>query len=359
MDFRELVGDDIAGVIDQAWVPTQVQRELIPRILRGADAVATSPTGSGKTLSYLLPIFRAIELMPQQPPDKRVRALVLAPTYDLAAQIHDQARRLWDKIADKTGFTGARPVLLMGGAAIGRQVESLKEKPKIAVGTPGRVLELINIKKLTVHFVKFAVLDEWDRLLDKNNRENVAAVLKAIPKERQTILLSATKPAAAQLSALEGITKNAVHIHADSPDTLQHLTIVCERRDKFAELRKLCRGGSKVLVFVKNAGEAQRVMERLCYHDIQAAALSADMSGAVRKQALSSLRDGKLAVLVATDAAARGIDIPGLDMVVNMEPPQTANEYLHRAGRTGRMGREGLVITLATEGERLRGAFKC
>ena len=362
MTFRGLVGDLLGAALEKQGItdPTEIQKSAIPASLEGRDIVAASPTGTGKTLAYLLPIFCGLEFDIKS--ERRIQALVLAPTYELAAQIHAQARLLWEN----AGFDKKiAPILLIGGASPIRQIAALKDKPSLAIGSPGRVADLIRMKKLRVHFVKTIVLDEWDRLIDKNGQEHIGAILKAIPKDRQTLLISATAPRNKLPEFLrEPVFVNQTQGEAEAkfkmPETLRHSAIICERRDKFTELRRVInRGrdsdkGFKALVFVKDGGEAERTAERLNHHGIKAEALWADLSGSQRKTAIGRLREGRITVLTATDAAARGIDIPGLPWVISMEPPWSHGEYLHRAGRAGRMGTDGMSLTFATPKEKTR-----
>jgi len=344
------VGRTLAEALNKKDInaPAAVQAEVIPQALKGRDIIAVSPTGTGKTLAYLLPVFHSLSASPETV--KRVQALVLVPTYELAAQVQAVSRELWED----AGYPGAKPVLLVGGAGIERQIAALKEKPRVVIGSPGRVAELIKLKKLTVHFVKTVVLDECDRLIDKNNLEHVRAVLKPIPRERQMLLFSAT--AKEKSEVLNSFARDPLYIRIGETVDLTHRATVCERRDKFSRLRGLIHMEKieKALLFVTNSGDACRAAERLNFHGVKTAALSAVLAGAERKTAINRLRDGKITVLAATDAAARGLDIQGLTHVINMEPPHTAEEYLHRAGRTGRMGRPGTAVTLVTENEKVR-----
>jgi len=320
-----------------------VQSEAIPFIRAGRDVIAASPTGTGKTLAYLLPIYEKLDQSPELV--KRLQVLILVPTYELAAQVYDVACRL----------PGKKPVLLVGSAGIGRQIEAMKDKPQVVIGSLGRVVELIKMKKLTAHFIKTVVLDECDKLVDKNSIDHLSFILKAIPRDRQVLLFSAT--AKENVEILNNFLIEPLYI--DCKGLLQniiHRVETCERRDKHAVIRRILHQEkiTKTLLFVKNAGDAEQAAEKLNHHNFKAAALSANMTGIERKTAINRLRNGDIAVLSATDAAARGLDIHGLTHVINMEPPMSADEYLHRAGRTGRMGADGTVITLVSAGERVR-----
>jgi len=336
--------------------PTPIQAEAIPEILRGGDFVLSSPTGTGKTLAYLLPAFAKLsddtELV------KKVQVLILLPTYELAAQVWNVASALWRE----AGVGGAEPVLVIGNAGIGRQIEALKKKPRVVIGSPGRVCELIKLKKLVTHFVHTLVLDEGDRLADKTTLEHLTEIVKTIPrKSRQTLLFSATAKITAE--RFHDFFDNPRFIsiggtkRTEIPRGIHHIAVSCERRDKLKAIRGYIHGNKveKALLFVRNAEEAQRMAERLSFHGIATLAISSNHTGPQRKTAINKLREGGVTLLVATDAASRGLDIPALTHVFHMEPPFTAEEYLHRAGRVGRMGNSGesVVFVSGKELERL------
>lgn len=348
MGFVELIGEGMAAALEKRSItePAEIQALAVPAVMAGGDVIIRSPAGSGKTLAFLLPIYMKLDISA-----KTTQALVMAPTYELAAQLHTVAAELWDLF----GYDPGKPALFVGGANLKRQVEALRDKPRIVIGTPGRLAELLNLKKLSVHFVKTVVLDEGDRLMAEEQLPSVKVLLKAAMRDVQVVLASATLSGKAADTA-ESIMKEPVTVTAAGLDSaVTHTAVICQRREKYKALRTVIRSENitRGLLFLRSALEAEEAAERLNYHGIRTLALSSAEDGPARKAALNSLRDGGTAILAATDAAARGLDIQGLTHVINMDPPRDKTEYLHRAGRTGRMGKPGAVITLATENEGL------
>ena len=325
--------------------PTKIQALAIPEILAGKDLLGQAPTGTGKTLAYLLPLFQRLDAE-----KKELQALILAPTHELAMQIHRQAALL----ADASGIAVAS-VPIIGQVNIARQIESLKTKPQLVVGSAGRVLELIGKKKLAAHQVKVLVLDEADRLLDEQNAPAVEGVVRALKRDRQIVLLSASLPAAVADKAA-AFMKTPVRVADEAkmtvPERIEHEVAVAELRDKFDVLRRLVNRLElqRALVFVEG-GDAERVLERLLFHGLPAAGLAGGARKEERQQALADFRRGAVRLLVATDLAARGLDIPDISHVINLSIPEAADVYLHRAGRTGRAGKPGTVVSIATRGE--------
>jgi superfamily II DNA/RNA helicase len=255
------------------------------------------------------------------------------------------------------GKTDGAPCLLIGGTGIARQMEALKLKPRLITGTPGRVLELIKLRKLKPHTVKALVLDEGDRLLLGDSKEAIKDIIKALPRDRQVLLFSATVTDKAEAAAKEYAPNAGIMRMGDKlPDSITHKAVICKRREKLIALRSVIHNEriKRALVFFANGTEAEHAAEQLNFHHIPAAALSARSNSQERKTALTRLRDGAVKVLTSTDAAARGMDIEGLDCVINADAPKDTETYLHRAGRTGRMTSKGLAVTLATENEARR-----
>lgn len=326
--------------------PTPVQQQVIPLALAGKDVVGQSATGTGKTLAYLLPLLQKIDTGRRE-----TQAIVLAPTHELAIQIH---RQLEDLI-QKSGLP-ATAAPMIGNVNISRQIDKLKEKPHILVGSSGRILELIQKRKLSAQTVKTIVLDEADRLLDDNNRDSVKAVIKTTQRDRQLLLFSATFTPAVREQA-EGLTQAAVWVElADEtkvPAGITHLYVVAEQRDKFELLRKLTGhlAVQKALVFINKSENILAVTEKLAYHGIAVAGLHGSSLKNERKKAMDDFRSGRVKLLVVSDLAARGLDIPDVTHVFNLEFPEDPKLYLHRAGRTGRAGKSGTVLSLVTSGE--------
>ena len=330
-------------------IPTPVQAAVIPEALTGRDVIGHSATGTGKTLAYLLPLFQKIDSSKRE-----VQGIVLAPTHELVMQIFRQAELL----AQNSGipvFTAA----IIGEVNIARQIDKLKEKPHLLIGSAGRVLELIQKKKINAQTIKTIVLDEADRLLDDNNRAAVAAVIKTTQKDRQLLLFSATIPQETLVAAAQWL-RDPVHaaIQNDSPlpSGITHVYFLAEARDKVVVLRKLLAGiqPERALVFVNTAPAIAETVAKLNFHGVAAAGLHGSANKAERQAAMQDYREGRVRILVASDLAARGLDIDGVENVINLDLPETAQSYLHRAGRTGRAGASGRVFSIVDRGESRR-----
>lgn len=330
----------------QLQIPTQIQEQMIPQVLAGENVLARSATGTGKTLAYLLPLLQRID-----PGKKEVQAVILAPTYELAMQIYRVLGALVQEAA-----LDVKAVSLIGGAALTRQIEALKKKPQIVVGSAGRVLELLRKHKLSLTSVRTLVLDEVDRLLDEQNAPTVEIVMKEVPAQRQLLMVSATLPARTQ-KVIERLEKKVNLLEAASevklPEQLIHCYVKMEHREKLDGLRKVLHAldVKRALLFVEQQGRLETVLEKLQHHGLKVAGLRKDAGKQERKEALEAISKGKISLLVATDLAARGLDIPGVTHVINLDFPDEPQTYLHRAGRTGRAGQEGMVVSLVTQGE--------
>lgn len=336
----------IAGLHKDTIVePTEVQQKTIPMVMENQDLLATAATGSGKTLAYVLPAFNRIE-----PDSKALHTLVLAPTHELVVQINTVIKQL-----AKNSETPVRSTTLVGGVNIKRQIEALKSKPQIVVGTPGRVLELIKMKKVKAHQVKTVVIDEADKLLADSNHDTVKAIVKTTLRDRQLLAFSASLHPATQTRA-EALMKDPtiVNLTTTKQNTdIQHLCMVVERRKKVIALRKLLHAiqPEKALVFINRNELIQEVVSKLNYHQIKAVGIFGNATKPERKKALDSFKNGKSKVLIASDLLARGLDVKGVTHVINLDLPADVNEYIHRAGRTGRAGQEGTSISLIDENE--------
>ncbi len=333
-------------------VPTQIQEEVIPEVLAGKDVVGQSATGTGKTLAFLLPLFQKIDHAKRD-----TQAIVLAPTHELAMQIFREAQLL----ADNSGLPVTSSVII-GDVNIARQIDRLKERPHLLVGSSGRILELIQKRKINAQTVKTIVLDEADRLLDDNHRVSATAIIKATQKDRQLLLFSATIPAAAMEKAL-GMSNAAVVVTiaapAAVPAEIEHLYFVVETRDKIEFLRKLLASlqVDRALVFVNTSIAIEETVAKLCHHGVAATGIHGSSVKKDRQGAMESFRDGRTGVLVASDLAARGLDIAGVRCVINLELPEDPQAYQHRAGRTGRAGATGMTLSIIDRAEEKRIAF--
>ena len=350
-DFEKLgLEAALAAALEKQGIetPTEIQRQIIPQLLAGRDVIGRSETGSGKTLAYLLPIFQGLDLSL-----RGTQAIILTPTHELAAQVFHQAELLEQNAGLEVGCA-----LLIGAAGMGRQLERLKAKPRIVVGSCGRILDFIRKRKIQAHLVRTIVLDEGDRLLEDGNFADVEAIIKATLWERQLVLLSASVDAETKSRAAGLMKPDMIDMQAKSggivPKNIVHYYILTTPREKFVNLRKILAGEKpeKAIVFLNNPENIEVTVDKLCYHGIKAAGIYGQAGKQDRKKALEDFREGRIAVLVASDIGSRGLDIPGVTHIINLDVPEEPTHYLHRAGRCGRGGAPGVVITLVTPYER-------
>ena len=324
--------------------PMPVQEAAIPVLMAGKSAMLVSRTGSGKTLAYLLPILAGID-----PDSMRLQALILAPTHELAMQI----QRVAADLSREAGL-GVRVQALIGGAAVSRQIEGLKKKPHLAVGSAGRVTPLMEQGKLKLRDTTWLVLDEADRLLVEEGLEHIRTITAAVGPETRFVFVSATEgPATTRVARGLAPHLEFVRTQGGISPAIRHCYLVCEERDKIEWLRKALRGLTprRALVFVHRGASAERMAERLDYHQLAVADLHGARDKFDRQAALEDFRKGKANVLIASDIAARGLDISEVELVANVDVPSQSRDYLHRAGRTGRAGAPGLVLSLMTPDE--------
>jgi superfamily II DNA/RNA helicase len=322
--------------------PSPVQAQAVPALLAGKDLLMQSQTGTGKTLAYLLPALERID-----PEKAGVQVLVLVPTQELGIQVRDVAKKLLEG-------TGIGVAALIGGANVQRQIESLKKLPKLVVGTPGRVLDLIRQQRLSGLGVRVMVLDEADQL--QEHFRDVEAILKATSPSRQTIFCSATMAGPALAWAKKWLKEPVeVRIEAEKalPDTLTHLAFLVDQRDKLPFIRRLVHhyapGGA--IAFVNDDEDLPLFVDKLRHHKVSAAGLFGGIKKLERAATMRDFRAGKLKLLVATELAARGLDLSQVSIVFNFDLPTDAAHYVHRVGRTGRMGKAGTAITLVAPKE--------
>ncbi|HEY9721683.1 MAG TPA: DEAD/DEAH box helicase [Oscillatoriaceae cyanobacterium] len=330
--------------------PSPVQAAALPPQLSGRDALVEAPTGTGKTLAYLLPLLARLDAVPPAegnpaPP----QALVLVPTPELAMQVRDVARGLWE------GAQGD-VVAIAGGGNPARQVETLKKSPRVVIGTPGRLLEFVKTKKLPLASLRVLVADEVDLLLDQGNRGDVEQVLRQAPVETQRVFVSATLGAEAESWAEKLLkTPEVVRVSGELklPETITHLAFVVDQREKLPFIRKLVAHYEPVgaIAFANRNEAIPELVSKLRYHKIRAAGLHGAARKDERAAVMRDFRAGKLQMLVASDLAARGLDLSGVSVVFNLDLPTDAEHYVHRVGRTGRMGRQGTAITVVSPQE--------
>lgn len=348
MSFSDLhLPDDLIAALGRQLIsePTPIQAKALPVLFEGQDAYLHAETGTGKTLAYLLPLFCRIDAGLAA-----TQLIIVAPTHELAIQIHRQCTDL----AQNAG-RAIRSVLLIGGTSTERQIEKLKKKPHIVVGSPGRIGELLAKGKLKAKDVRTIVVDEADRLLNDESLATLLPIIKAAPAKRQLVFASATVEPDTT-AAIAALAPGLAMLQAGAAavnENIEHLYLVCEERDKPDELRKLLHAldPERAIVFVHRNDVAEKIAERLAHHHVSAVDLNAARDKLDRKEAMDGLRSGAVRVLIASDIAARGLDIKGVTHVFNFDVPTMSKAYLHRVGRTGRAGAKGLAISLATEVE--------
>ncbi|MFJ8267651.1 DEAD/DEAH box helicase [Peribacillus asahii] len=335
--------------IQQAWnksgfaQATPIQLKAIPQIMEGKDVIAESPTGTGKTLAYLLPLLEKID-----PDQSSPQALILASSRELVMQINEEVR-IWSQGSSINGAA------FIGGANVKRQLEKLKKRPQVIAGTPGRIQELITQKKLKMHEVKTIVLDEGDQLLVPEHLTTIRNIVKTTLKDRQVMMFSATLPQETEQAA-RAFMNEPVTIKVDKSEKMQskvdHMYFVVEKRDKFKILEKISRlEGMKGLAFINDIGELNVIGEKLKYKEVEVGLLHGESNKVDREKALRKLKSGKHPLLLATDVAARGLDIKGLTTVIHVDLANSIDQYVHRSGRTGRAGADGTVMSIVTERE--------
>jgi len=325
--------------------PTPIQTIAYPVLLEGKDAYLNAETGTGKTLAYLLPLFCRID-----PKLAATQLMIVVPTHELALQIQRQCCDL----AQNAGWP-IHTLLLIGGTIIDRQIEKLKKKPQIVVGSSGRLRELIQLGKLKAHQIKTLVIDEADRLLSKESQPAIRELLHVLPRDRQLVFVSATEQAES-MEAIASLSPQLVMLQtAEAPmnPNIEHLYLICEERDKPDVLRSLVHAlePERVIVFVHRTETAEIVAAKLAFHHIPVVQMHGAFDKEERKRAMEDFRSGRTKVMLASDIAARGLDIPGVTHVFNLDAPTLSKAYLHRVGRTARAGASGVAITVLTEFE--------
>jgi len=347
VSFAELkLNSNILDSLNKAGFtkPTPIQSQFIPVALTGQDVMGQAKTGTGKTAAFLLPIFQAIK-----PGVGKPQALILAPTRELALQIHGEIGRLGS-------FLGFASITLYGGASYEPQIEALSSGVDIVVGTPGRIMDHMRSQRLDLSGIKIAVLDEADRMLDLGFRKDIEYILRHCPSQRQTLLLSAT--------IADDIKKLAQRFMIEplevwtSPesltvDSVEQSFFVCERDEKFPILLKLLEVENPELsiIFCGTKMGAKRLAEKLKRLYINAREIHGDLQQARREKILGRFRTGEVKLLIATDVASRGIDVQNITHIINWDIPYKIEDYVHRIGRTGRIGRSGKAFTFVTREE--------
>lgn len=348
MPFQSLgLAPSLIKAISHYPKPTPVQTAAIPAILSGRDALAAAQTGSGKTAAYLLPLLqRWLNTEPAAP--RRLHTLVLVPTRELAVQVTEYALRYAVHLPRRIKIIGA-----FGGVSINPQMMALRGGTDILVATPGRLLDLIDHNAVSLATVSALVLDEADRLLDLGFADELQRLLSLLPKRRQNLLFSATFPEAVQTLAQEILNDPAMIDLEPEPvaqGVIEERAIEVDAAKRLPLLRHLIKTNDwrRVLVFVASQYAADHVADKLRRNGISAVAFHGELSQGARTQALTDFKDSLIHVLVATDLAARGLDIIQLPVVLNYDLPRSAVDYVHRIGRTGRAGESGVAVSFIT-----------
>ncbi|MDC3030491.1 DEAD/DEAH box helicase, partial [Candidatus Pelagibacter sp.] len=347
MDFNELpIENKLKNSIKFAdfKTPTPIQSKSIPISLTGKDILGTAQTGTGKTLAFTIPMINKLIL------DKNAMALIICPTRELASQVMQTVLKL------NIREIGIGNALLIGGEGMQKQLKKLKKRARIIVGTPGRINDHLKRQSLNLSKVSYLVLDETDRMLDMGFTPQIELILKYIPKQHQTLLFSATLPNNI-LRISEKYLNNPERVAVGSLSTpiekIKQETFQINQDKKYNELiNQLVERSGSILVFVKTKHGADKIVKRLKYDGHSADAIHGNLRQSKRERVINNFRNGKSRILIATDVAARGLDIPLIQHVINYDLPQVPEDYIHRIGRTGRAGKEGSALTFLTPSDR-------
>ncbi|MHC5063590.1 MAG: DEAD/DEAH box helicase [Planctomycetota bacterium] len=353
MNFSELqlLEPILRAISEQGYeTPTPIQTQAIPPLCEGRDLLGIAQTGTGKTAAFALPILDYLAGDPRPAKPRRPAALILTPTRELAAQI-EESFRLYGR------HLSLRSAVIFGGVGQGAQVNSLRKGVDILVATPGRLLDLMQQGHIDLSGIEVFVLDEADRMLDMGFVHDVRKVLARLPKKRQSLLFSATMPK--EIVKLAGmILHDPLRIEVTPPattvDRISQSIMLVEKNDKRDLLVDVMRDASieRVLVFTRTKHGADKVVKHLMRLGENAAAIHGNKTQGARERALEGFKTGRLRVLVATDIAARGIDVPDISHVINFDLPNIPDSYVHRIGRTARAGRDGEAISFCDRDER-------
>jgi ATP-dependent RNA helicase RhlE len=351
MSFKDLgLSDALVKAVEEKGytVPTSIQQKAIPVILEGKDILASAQTGTGKTAGFTLPILQYLSET-KHPKYRPLRVLVLTPTRELAAQVHENVR-------EYSKYVNVKSAVVFGGVKAASQIKTLKQGVDILVATPGRLLDLHDQKAVSFNRIDVLILDEADRMLDMGFARDLNKLISFMPAKRQNLMFSATFSNDIKKLAA-GILRNPVSVEtAPQNSTAQkvtHKVFNVDKNDKTTLLIKLIKDGNwnQVLVFTRTKHGANKLTEKLIKAGISSAAIHGNKSQGARTKALKNFKDNSIKILVATDIAARGLDIPLLPHVINYELPNVPEDYVHRIGRTGRAGAAGEAISLVCSEE--------
>ncbi|WP_375333793.1 DEAD/DEAH box helicase [Candidatus Tisiphia endosymbiont of Xenochironomus xenolabis] len=324
--------------------PTEIQREAIPIAMQGSDILASSQTGSGKTLAYLLPIVNSFI-------QTKSMALVLVPTRELASQVRTTLTNVTTQIKLPSA-------VLIGGEPMHKQFTQLKANPKVVIGTPGRIIDHLLRGTLKLNTVQLVVLDEMDRMLDMGMKEQLEEINKYIPEKRQVLMFSATMPKhIIALSQKYVINPKRITIGSttQAASQIKQETLRVSDKEKFPELiKQLNQRDGSIIIFVKTKRGADQLAKMLKFEDHKAEAIHGDLTQGRRDHVIASFRSSRHRIMVATDVAARGLDIPHTQHVINYDLPMSPEDYLHRIGRTGRAGLSGCALSFISPEDNIR-----
>jgi ATP-dependent RNA helicase RhlE len=324
--------------------PTPIQNQAIQPILDGRDLLGLAQTGTGKTAAFVLPISQRL----LKGPRGKLRVLILSPTRELAEQTHDAIKLLGREAK-------VRSLTVYGGVSAGPQIKGLRAGAEIVVACPGRLLDLLNQKAANLNSIDMLVLDEADRMFDMGFLPDIRRILAVLPKSRQTMLFSATMPEEIR-SLADSLLHDPVTVEIDAlrpVETIRHAIYPVDPEKKYEILMKVLPqdDGGQVLIFTRTKHRAKKLAQQLSKAGLSATSLQGNLSQNQRQHAMDGFRRGRIRVLVATDIAARGIDVSEISHVINYDMPDTADAYTHRIGRTGRMARAGTALTLVSQSD--------
>lgn len=350
MKFTEfnLLEPIVSAVTDAGYLtPTEIQQKAIPSILKGLDVLGCAQTGTGKTAAFAIPI---IQKLANKPNKKGIQALILTPTRELAIQIEDNFN-LYAK------YLPLKCTAIFGGVSQVKQVATIKNGVDVLIATPGRLIDLMNQKIVHIDKIEVLVLDEADRMLDMGFINDVKKILLRVPRKRQTLLFSATMPPTIKKFA-DSILHHPIEVTvtpvSSTAQTVDQSVYFVEKKEKTSLLINILKTQSidRSLVFTRTKHGADRLVKQLAQKGIRALAIHGNKSQNARQKALEDFKNSKIKILIATDIASRGIDIDELPNVINYELPNVAETYVHRIGRTGRAGREGIAVSFCSTEEK-------
>ncbi|HER25847.1 MAG TPA: DEAD/DEAH box helicase [Rhodospirillales bacterium] len=341
----------LRAIIAEGYLtPSPIQAKSIPALLQGRDLLGVAQTGTGKTAAFSLPLLHRLAASGNKALAHKPRALILAPTRELAGQINDSLRTYGRNVP-------LRSTVVFGGVSIRPQIQTLIRGVHILVATPGRLIDLMNQGKVRLDAVEVFILDEADRMLDMGFIRDVKKIASALPNKRQTMLFSATMPGTVQ-SLADGLLNNPVRVEvaprATTAEKVEQRLLYVQKEKKRALVTELLNDSDieRVLIFTRTKHGADKVARHLLQNGVEAGAIHGNKSQNARQRALDAFKSGQIRALVATDIAARGIDVEGVTHVINFELPNEPESYVHRIGRTARAGASGIAISFCDSEER-------